>query len=725
MPVLKKSIAMLVSSVLVLTTLVSPHANAESLEKKLNAVLLGDSYSAGNGAGSYEFGEEGEGKSYRSTINWARNYISWLNAQGVNASLNNVAASGSVTFDLLKKDGQIEKGVQPDTDLVMLTIGGNDVDFGAIVVECFTTPMRDAKGCKKAVDNANNKLSGTISNTEEVLKRISEKLQPGAEIVLVGYPLLSTDRKYKLVNCYKYERGAPSELSIVPSLKCTDRFEYDAGTEVRKLGNAATKAQSELVNEWNKNESIKVTYIDSIETAFSGHEPDPSVDSKNSKRWVNEFFETEGRLQEDGNTKGKYSGDKNNWYHPNVIGHQKIAAEIQRQVGVPSSTKPVGSTSGDIDVVFAIDATGSMSYAIDSVKDDVRAIANDIQAKSNSYRFGLVTYKDHPVTGGDYGDYPSKLELGFTTDISAFESALSDIQVSGGGDDAESVYSGIMEGLKLDWRPGVKKVVLAIGDAPPKDPEPITGYTAQSVAKVAFDIDPVEVYAIDNGRMTTGSMQTLVDLSAGQTFRTASGGDVPQLITDAVTTALDKPFGWLQGPISGYVGVPVELDARGSYAFDGPITQYEWDFDGDGSYELSTSEGLIEHTYSAPFNGVAGVRVTALDGQYAVGSAPVNVDFEPEAEPEVQPAPDQEGVYEVLDGGPLPFEIASDEESDDPTSSNSLSSINSSEIDGPLRVLFAVGGIAALLGGVFGFLINSGIISPELIPAPTRQAFGI
>ncbi len=425
----------------------------------------------------------------------------------------------------------------------MLTIGGNDVDFGEIVTQCFVTPSRDAKGCKEAVDNANGKLPETVENTEKILRKISGKLEPHAEIVLVGYPLLSTDREYKLADCYEMRPGPV----YAPAPKCTDHFEYNAGTEVRELGKAATKAQSELVQEWDKNESTKVTYIDSIETAFSGHEPDPAATSKNSYRWVNEFIETEGQLQPDGTTKGKTSWDTANWYHPNIIGHQKIAAEIQNKVGIPGATRAVAPTSGDIDIVFAIDATGSMGGVINSVKQDVRTIAADVQARSNTYRFGLVTYKDHPVSGGGSSDYPSQLELGFTTDTSAFETALDRIYVGGGGDWQESVYSGIMEGLKLDWRPGVRKIVIAIGDAPPKDPEPVTGYTAQSVAKFAFDIDPVEIYAIDNRSLTSESMQTLVDLSAGQVFRASGGGNVPRLITEAITTALDKPFGGYKG----------------------------------------------------------------------------------------------------------------------------------------------------------------------------------
>ncbi len=95
---------------LMFTTTTSPQASAQAVDKKINVVLLGDSYSAGNGAGSYERGAEE--KSYRSTVNWAREYVKWLNYEGIKATFDNRAYSGSVTNDLLEDGGQIDDGVQ-------------------------------------------------------------------------------------------------------------------------------------------------------------------------------------------------------------------------------------------------------------------------------------------------------------------------------------------------------------------------------------------------------------------------------------------------------------------------------------------------------------------------------------------------------------------------------------------------------------------------------------
>lgn len=64
-----------------------------------------------------------------------------------------------------------------------------------------------------------------------------------------------------------------------------------------------------------------------------------------------------------------------------------------------------------------------------------------------------------------------------------------------GGDTPESMYSGAMTALNLPWRPGVRKVII-IGDAPGKDPEPVTGFTLAAVQAKALAVDPAQIYAV-------------------------------------------------------------------------------------------------------------------------------------------------------------------------------------------------------------------------------------
>jgi PKD repeat protein len=66
---------------------------------------------------------------------------------------------------------------------------------------------------------------------------------------------------------------------------------------------------------------------------------------------------------------------------------------------------------------------------------------------------------------------------------------------------------------------------------------------------------------------------------------------------------------------SGKIGQPILFDASGSYDPSGlPITRYDWDFDGDGVFDLQTTNATVAHTYTAAFEDYVVVRVTGQGG---------------------------------------------------------------------------------------------------------------
>ncbi len=63
------------------------------------------------------------------------------------------------------------------------------------------------------------------------------------------------------------------------------------------------------------------------------------------------------------------------------------------------------------------------------------------------------------------------------------------------------------------------------------------------------------------------------------------------------------------------VGVPVEFNPEDSYDPDGVIVLYEWDWEGDGEYdESTTSPSRILHLYHSPGAWNVTLRVTDNDG---------------------------------------------------------------------------------------------------------------
>jgi len=72
------------------------------------------------------------------------------------------------------------------TDLVLMTIGVNDIGFMGIVNDC--PIFVDVDECISAVKNANAALDTFGTALTSTLIKIREKLKPSARVVLVSYP---------------------------------------------------------------------------------------------------------------------------------------------------------------------------------------------------------------------------------------------------------------------------------------------------------------------------------------------------------------------------------------------------------------------------------------------------------------------------------------------------------------------------------------------------------
>lgn len=122
----------------------------------------------------------------------------------------------------------------------------------------------------------------------------------------------------------------------------------------------------------------------------------------------------------------------------------------------------------DVDVVFAIDTTGSMRDDLLSLKTRwIPSLIN--QAKEfGSLRVGLVFYRDF-LDDYNYKGLPVKI-FDFTENIDEVSSNLNSITIRGneGGDVPEAVYEALYASLTyFEWRPGADKNIILIGDAEP------------------------------------------------------------------------------------------------------------------------------------------------------------------------------------------------------------------------------------------------------------------
>ncbi|MFF1919827.1 SGNH/GDSL hydrolase family protein [Streptomyces sp. NPDC058221] len=158
-----------------------------------NYVALGDSYASGAGGSPVIDADcDRTGQSYPSVI-----------AAAVKAkSFKNVTCSGATTAEMAKAQGTNPaqlSALSADTDLVTLTIGGNDIGFTDIITNCVVGSFSDPTGspCKKhynesGSDAIDTRINSTASKLTVSLAYI-RALAPKARVVVVGYPSLVPD----------------------------------------------------------------------------------------------------------------------------------------------------------------------------------------------------------------------------------------------------------------------------------------------------------------------------------------------------------------------------------------------------------------------------------------------------------------------------------------------------------------------------------------------------
>lgn len=143
-------------------------------------VALGDSYSSGVGAGSYD---SGSGDCKRSS----KAYPALWAAANAPSSFSFTACSGARTGDVLANQlGPLNSG----TGLVSISVGGNDAGFADVMTTCV---LSSDSGCLDRVNQARAYVTGTLPGKLNTTYDTIRGKAPNARVVVLGYP-----RFYKL-----------------------------------------------------------------------------------------------------------------------------------------------------------------------------------------------------------------------------------------------------------------------------------------------------------------------------------------------------------------------------------------------------------------------------------------------------------------------------------------------------------------------------------------------
>ncbi|MGW6915752.1 SGNH/GDSL hydrolase family protein [Kitasatospora sp. NPDC054939] len=289
--------AVVLAAALALTT---TDARAATVASPRHYVALGDSYASGAGVPG-----QSAGLCLRSDRNYGRLVARALGAAkytDVTCAAAKVKAMTEPQYDAFIRvnDAQLN-AVTADTDLVTLTVGGNDLGVtdlgvGDVIATCMAGALVNPLGtpCKDVFhhgywdwgswswrygnDDLADRVAGAAPRIADVLKKIRAKA-PGARIVLVGYP------------------------SVLPAdeWKCFARQPVTVG-DVAYLHGVLVKLNTMLKNTAAANGA---TYVDTA-TPTAGH------DVCSDDRWI----------------EGALPGSPAVPFHPNATGEKVMADAV-------------------------------------------------------------------------------------------------------------------------------------------------------------------------------------------------------------------------------------------------------------------------------------------------------------------------------------------------------------------------------------------------------------
>ncbi|MFD3373522.1 MULTISPECIES: SGNH/GDSL hydrolase family protein [unclassified Streptomyces] len=173
-------------------TAASASAPSTSTARTVNYVALGDSYASGPGIPT-----QVDSACARSD----RNHPSLL-AAARNWQLTDVSCSGATTTALAGPQGaqppQLD-ALGADTDVVTLTIGGNDIGFSRNLATCAGLTSKDPTGnpCQAfftsgGTDQLEQRVNDTAPKIAAALDAVRQRA-PHAKVLVVGYPDLFPD----------------------------------------------------------------------------------------------------------------------------------------------------------------------------------------------------------------------------------------------------------------------------------------------------------------------------------------------------------------------------------------------------------------------------------------------------------------------------------------------------------------------------------------------------
>ncbi|MCL2038727.1 cutinase family protein [Candidatus Saccharibacteria bacterium] len=329
-------------------------------------------------------------------------------------------------------------------------------------------------------------------------------------------------------------------------------------------------------------------------------------------------------------------------------GAQRILGAVRAQLPALFMPDFMGYSPNTItpgqDVAILLDTTGSMNESFNEfalVIQEVRGLAERVL--NSGGRVAIVEYRD---LGYLFNGTPSRVLCDFETctDIDEVWQRLMGLSALGGGDANEALLHGIKTAYEeLEWREGASKALVVFTDAGFHNPDRASGWTMEDVQQASIALNPVNIYIAkllheygpeprELHPEQLEQLKQLAELTSGEVIDIIGDGKSLSQMLEEITS---RPIARLKS--SSYyatVGQEITFDATGSTGIAAEIAYADWDFDGDGVFEISgEAMGQASLIWTQAFDKVGShymqARVVDRNGLSKTISATVHISAEP------------------------------------------------------------------------------------------------
>lgn len=271
-------------------------------EQQARYLALGDSYSAGGGADRTPENPRMDISAYDTSTKCFRSKhaAQYIVAQKLNLQLTDASCGGAITENLTKTSQQTQPPqltiLTPDTQLVTMTIGGNDTAL-LFALNCIQTS--DCSNNPLMTTLINLRIAGLATNLEAIYKEIATKA-PTAKIRHAGYPHIIAAPGNSAGTCASWLSAAEQ--------KAFDDLLVGTNNKIKQT-----------IEQFAQSTGKDAAYVDPLanDSPFMKRDAGQSLDgcSPSLKRYMN----------------GPNDGAEGSW-HPNIYGQQMYAELYERSL---------------------------------------------------------------------------------------------------------------------------------------------------------------------------------------------------------------------------------------------------------------------------------------------------------------------------------------------------------------------------------------------------------